>query len=330
MHSPHCVSVMNSLTNKTAGYKMSDKENHTRDRFKETGVPADPNLRSVWEAAGAADRLRSFDLPDSSDTDEALRELHIRLGFESRPAKISRMMNRYSKYLVAAVALLIFGAVLFFAPQNVTAPFGEITRAELADGTTVELNSGSTIQFSRLYGYTNRTISLNGEAWFDVENGSIPFIVKANGAVAEVTGTKFVVRSWSNDLLGETRLTVEEGSVDFFADGREETAVSLSEGRTTVWNPDRIRPADPQKADLEEATGWRKRMFIFYEEPLKRILHDVERRFDVDIVLENGDVAAKPLTGYYKEIDSAESLLEDICTVAGLKYARTANGFRVY
>jgi len=303
---------------------------------KPTGKPGIPEsswgneFDEVWNAAGDADSLQDFALPGSAETEDALQELHIRLDFEDRPGKIAGYIQKYSRYLVAAVALIIVSAVLFFVPQTVTAPYGELAELELRDGTLVELNSGTTVQFNRLYGFTNRAITLNGEAWFDVNPGSEPFGVKANGTVIEVTGTAFSVRSWPDDPEGKTSVTVKEGSVQFFPEGFGDNAVHLTAGLMSNWTPGNIHPEEPREADLERMAGWRERMFIFYEEPLQRIFQDIERRFNLEIDLQNQEVAGETLTGYYRRVESAESLLDDICTVAGLNYSRTANGFRVY
>lgn len=306
---------------------MSEKNNNVNQPEDHS---LSSELREVWEASENADSLKNMALPSNDDTEEALKELHIRLGFEDRSDKVAGFIQKYSRYLVAAVALLIIGGVLFFVPQHVEAPRGDLAQVELPDGSYIELNSGSTIQFNRLYGFTNRTISLNGEAWFDVESSSIPFIVKANGTVTEVTGTEFSVRSWADDPEGETRVAVTEGSVQFFPEGFGENVVNVNAGLLSTWSPGQVRPVDPVQADLERVTGWRDRMFIFYDEPLERIFRDIERRFDLRIDLQIDESAQETLTGYYKQVESAESLLDDICTVAGLNYARTANGFRVY
>lgn len=264
------------------------------------------------------------------ETEEALGELHIRLGFENRSDRVAGYIQKYSRYLVAAVALLVIGGVLFFVPQHVEAPRGDLAQVNLPDGSYIELNSGSAIQFNRLYGFTNRTISLNGEAWFEVESGSKPFIVKAHGTVTQVTGTEFSVRSWADDPEGETRVAVTKGSVQFFPEESGEHAVNINAGLLSAWSPGKIHPHEPIQAELERITGWRDRMFIFYDEQLQRIFRDIERRFDLQIDLQIGDRSGETLTGYYRQVESAESLLDDICTVAGLNYAETANGFRVY
>ncbi|CAN5238812.1 FecR domain-containing protein [soil metagenome] len=309
---------MSENNNKSHG-KMDKPEDSWKDEFDE-----------VWNASSHSDPARHYKAPDSAETEDALQEVHIRLGLENRSGRIAGYIQKYSRYLVAAIALLIVGTVLFFAPQTVTAPYGEMAELELRDGTFIELNSGTTVQFNRLYGFTNRTLTLNGEAWFDVSSGKEPFKVYANGTVTEVTGTEFSVRSWSDDLDGETLVTVKTGSVQFFPEGYDENAVSLTAGLKSSWTPERVQPTIPKEADQERMTGWRDRMFIFYEEPLHRIFRDIERRFDLQIDLQNKEVAGETLTGYYRRVESAESLLDDICTVAGLNYSQTANGYRVY
>jgi len=305
---------------------MSEKQHNNQN----SGGFDDEKLQKMWELSDSSDEWSDFELPGEAETEGALRDLQIRLEMESDKPGVTGYILRYSRYLVAALALILFGAVLFFMPQNITAPYGDLVELELPDGSTVELNSGTSVQFNRLFGVTNRTISLNGDAWFEVNSGSEPFTVKANGTVTEVTGTEFSVRSWADDPDGETRVTVKGGSVLFFPEGMEQNSVNLTAGFTSTWRSGSVEPDEPAEAELEYATGWRERMFIFYDEPLHRIFRDIERRFDLRIELDNSRAASETLTGYYRQVESAESLLEDICTVAGLNYSRTANGFRVY
>lgn len=287
-------------------------------------------LRKVWKLSGEADTRGTGTTLTPQETEEALQDLHAQLEFESRADKVTGTIRRYGRYLVAALALIAFGTAYFLIPQTINAPFGEMAEVSMSDGSVVELNSGSSLQFNRLFGITNRTVSLNGEAYFDVAPQSEPFEVKANGTTTRVLGTEFSIRSWSDHPGRETKISVIEGEVLFYPDDNHRNAVTLSQSLGSRWAPGIERPEDPSRIVIERATGWRNQKFIFYEEPLQLIFRELERRFDLQITLQNQQAANETLTGYYREVSDPESLLGDICTVAGLNYAKTANGYRVY
>jgi|AntRauTorckE6833_2_1112554.scaffolds.fasta_scaffold04583_3 ferric-dicitrate binding protein FerR (iron transport regulator) len=285
-------------------------------------------IDEIWQAGKSVGLSDEWVSP--AETERALADLHIRLDFKDRTDRIAGYIQRYGRYAAAAVALIVIGVAILLIPQSVEAPFGEMAVVSLPDGSTAELNSGSVIQFNRLFGITNRKISLNGEAYFDVETSDKPFRVTANGTVTEVLGTEFNVRSWSDHPKNETRVAVEEGTVKFYPQQNALSAVILQEKNESRWQTGLDSPEDPTEVDLERVTGWRELKFIFYEESLQQIFREVERRFNLNIELQNRDVATETLTGYYGEVNSPESLLDDICTVAGLNYSKTANGYRVY
>ena len=79
------------------------------------------------------------------------------------------------------------------------------------------LNSKSTITFNKHNWDTNRTLELNGEAFFDVEKGNT-FTVKTSQGNVSVLGTEFNVNA----------------SVDFFRVSCYEGKVKVSEMLTTV------------------------------------------------------------------------------------------------
>ena len=62
--------------------------------------------------------------------------------------------------------------------QTVTVPAGQRAQIVLADGSTVWLNSQSTLTYHADFGRKNRNVTLNGEAFFDVSpNKNVPFFV---------------------------------------------------------------------------------------------------------------------------------------------------------
>lgn len=326
----------------------SEKNNNdTSDRgkfFAQFSAGKRDRMQEVWDLAGRAAPV----FPELSDkeVEEALSEVHRRLKGSNDPRSTDRdnnnginvmayehpssFNNKWRWWLAAAVILLVFGAGLLLTPQTVTAPRGEIASVTLPDGSAVELNSGSRISYSRFFSYTNRTIDLEGEAFFSVPQGEHPFIVRGNKASVRVTGTAFNVRSWSGELMQQTEVTVAEGSVDFYPAELPEQSVTIRQGELSRWAVKMDQPATPETVSIDKMLGWREKKLMFNEKPLLAIFQELERRFDVNIQLYDTTMASETLTAFYARPENVESVIQDICRVKGLRYAETANGYSVY
>jgi len=291
--------------------------------------PEQDQIRDVWKMAGS---LKTSSTPE--ETEQALADLHLRLEMSgemnSKPEIIIGWIQKHARYMVAAVALFAVLTLFFLIPKTVVVPFGEMATVELPDGTTIEMNSGSVLRYSRLYRFTNRTVELNGEAYFSVVDHAHPFIVDTNGAIVEVTGTRFNVRSWDDEPENGVTVTVTEGEVLFSPQFISDNPVTLRPGDISRWKLSETRPSTPEPAETEEITAWRDLRFVFRDQTLASILRDLERRYDVAIELDTDPVASTTLTAYYSQQVSLESVLDDICAVKGLRYTQTTHGYRIF
>ena len=286
----------------------------------------------IWQQSKKA-RYR-IGVTHEKEVEEALQNVHFRIqeaeASNKKDSNISGFILSNARYLVAAVALIVLGFGFLMVPQIITVPNTEIALIELPDGTSVEMNSGSTLEYNRLFALTNRDLILNGEAYFSVKTGEEPFIVEANGSATEVTGTEFNVRSWANDPANETTVTVTEGNVDFYPAANKLNVVSLQAGQTSRLNSKMSSPAQPISISVDDHLAWRENRMVFQETPFIVILHDLERSFDVEIELDVEGMEYETLTAYYNQPTTIETVLEDICTVKGLRYTKTTNGYRIF
>ena len=218
----------------------------------------------VWRLSKKARHRKNF--YSENEIEEALQNVHFRIKEDERlrgkTFDISGFILSNARYLVAAMALIVIGLGIFMVPKTITVPYAKTAMIELPDGSTVEMNSGSTLQYNRFYPFTSRTVSLNGEAYFSVEKGEDPFIVEANGSAVEVTGTEFNVRSWSSDPAIETTVTVTEGQVEFYPEGKKTMTVSLVAGQTSRLNSTMSSPSEPAETSVEEALAWREQRLV--------------------------------------------------------------------
>ena len=106
--------------------------------------------------------------------------------------KTRRLFLQYMKYAAAVVlGIGVSLSTLYLTNQEnlstvgnykLVTSKGEKSYLQLPDGTRVWLNSCTTLEYAENYGHSNRSIYLDGEAYFEVaKNKDLPFVVKANG-----------------------------------------------------------------------------------------------------------------------------------------------------
>ena len=296
--------------------------------------PDAAELARVWDLLGEA-------APEpTADDDAAWDRLRVAT-LDAPPARrpparaadrAPRRAERRRMRIVAAVlatVLTVAGWVYLSTPVSVTATAGSFTTVALPDGSTVELNSGSAIEYPRAFwrvpfvAAEARTVRLVGEAFFAVETDGRPFVVETADARVRVLGTEFNVRT--RDGVG-TVVTVAEGRVQ--VDGAavaEGVVLDAGERARVVGGVPTV-----EASGVAQALAWRNRGFAAQDVPLAAILAELERRFAVEVTLRAPQAATDTLTLYFPQPTDAESILRDICTARDLRYRRTSRGFEVY
>lgn len=162
------------------------------------------------------------------DVDKAWKELSSNLPKERKSQRIV-YLNIIRKYAVSILILLTVGFGSLWTKEHYInktksaviqfeAPKGEKSKVLLADGSMVWLNSQTKLRYNTS---TPRKVSIDGEVYFEVKKDpKHPFEVTTNtGIVVKVTGTKFNLRSYSDDQFVET--TLDEGQVIITKDHHE-------------------------------------------------------------------------------------------------------------
>ncbi|MEX0661340.1 MAG: FecR domain-containing protein [Balneolaceae bacterium] len=304
------------------------KSNSKNNGYK-SSFPEDESLHEIWDISG---KLTKENPVSETEVDAAWQSVSSKMDSRKRSNQglISDKFLVASRFMMAAAVLLVIGGYLYFVPQTVTVPYGEMASVNLPDGSTAELNSGSTIRYQRFFWGDVRSVTLNGEAYFSVENNADkPFRVESNGVITEVVGTQFNIRSWEDELNRETELSVTEGEVSFYTMG-DKDPVRVKSGQRSSWNPGLLHPTSPDSISSDDINAWRNNRLVFHDRALISILNDLERRFDVRIDLEATDLAGETLTAYYSNPREISVILDDISMVKGVQYSQTANGYRIF
>jgi transmembrane sensor len=216
---------------------------------------------------------------------------------------------------------------------------GEQTVVTLPDGSTAELNGGTTLSYPRGFAAlpgvaaSVRRVALDGEAFFSVTARDRPFRVETANARVEVMGTKFTVQTRTAKGAPETRVVVASGRVRVAAAPDSSAAASDAVTLATPGQASRVRgtgaPTVPETVELKYVEAWRQGGFAVFDAPLPVILRELERRFGVPLALRVPEAETEPMSLHYAEDARLEAVLRDICFTQNLSFRRTSRGYEL-
>lgn len=199
-------------------------------------------------------------------------------------------------YKVAAIlilGILIGSAIVKFTnwsePVYLTsiAPRGSISQILLPDSTLIYLNAGSEIKYKIGGIQKNREVILNGEAWFQVTKmKNKPFVVHTSTYDVKVLGTEFNVKAYESDSRVET--TLEKGKVLISPSKTSKMSkiVKLLPNEQFVYDK-KEKTSTIKKVNTKQYTAWKDNKFIFINMSLKELIIILERKYGVDIKVED-------------------------------------------
>ena len=191
----------------------------------------------------------------------------------------------------------------------VNTKYQEQKNVTLSDGTIVWLNGNSQLTYPGTFAAGERTVHLTGEAFFDVtKSPDKPFIITTEKAKVTVLGTSFNVRAITAEP--NTEVVVKSGRVRF-----ENTAgnqrVELTKNEKGVYDATANKIAEYTEVDLNEI-AWQSGRLLFDNTPLKEVVEDLSRQFEVTINLKNTSLGNCGFTGREKTEDGVAVILDNI------------------
>ena len=237
------------------------------------------------------------------------------------------MLNRFLRYGAVACLAFLFSFGLFkFLPQEsniisleyntVEVPKGQRVSIILSDGTKVWLNAQSKLTYPSQFSQNERKVKLEGEGFFEVShNPNKPFIVDGELLDVKVLGTKFDFKSYIDE---EASVTLAEGKVEVSTyDG--ENNITLKPSEQIVYSQETGITLN-KNVDSELQKSWIKGETIFHNQPLSAICKDLERKFDVNIEIEDSELANQLFTCHFKESLNIQQVMNLLKATRELSY----------
>lgn len=261
-----------------------------------------------------------------------------------QPAVPRRSFMRYWQSAAATLLLGIFAlyyskSVLFKDQSLTTKWFQRSTqpavRAKiiLSDGTTVTLNSATTLKYPDRFAGNTREVYLNGEAYFDVhKDHKHPFIIHANKMNVRVLGTSFNVKSYVNEPVSET--TLIRGSVEVTLSDRPSDRIILKpqeklivKNNTLIKNQEHLKDLPAAKEGAKGTnyaltslthfnnndktiveTSWVQNKLVFSDKDFSELSVQLERWYGVHFVFTSERMKAERFSGIFEKETLAEAL----------------------
>lgn len=172
------------------------------------------------------------------------------------------------------------------AYNTLRVPLGGEYALQLSDGSRVYLNAKSSLHYPVSFSGDKRVVELEGEAYFEVQKDTRPFIVKTRDMRIKVLGTIFNVSCYpENDF---STATLIEGSVKVKA--------QIS-GEKVILRPSEQAGFDrsSHKMSVKEVetcmyTAWRNGIFLFKDWRLEDIMIYLARWYDMNVFYQNPSV----------------------------------------
>ena len=212
--------------------------------------------------------------PPKVDVNKALADLKLRTQTKTKKAKIVTFnVKHLYKYAAAVVVLLTTSYFIFFnTDANFKTQFAETKTFQLPDNSQVILNSNSEISYGKKNWDENRTLSLNGEAFFKVNKGK-KFTVNTEIGNVTVLGTQFNVKERANYFEVKTY----EGLVSV---AYKDTLVKLPKG--TIFKVVNGVIDSKTTFDIYEKS-WLQKESNFKSTPLQIVLEEFKNQFGYEI-----------------------------------------------
>lgn len=217
--------------------------------------------------------------------------------------------------------------------NRIIIPYGKKSMVQLSDGTRVWLNAGSQLIYPAIFTDKTREVALIGEAYFDVaHNHEKPFFVKTNELRIQVLGTKFDVSAYPEDKMVQTVLEEGRVNIQYIGKGILKRELNIEMSPNQMVQFDKLSgEVKSQIVNVNKYISWKNGMLEFEKVDLVRALKQVERFYNVRIILADPMVGSFKLSGKLDLKDDPEDVLNVIKLTVPIDWQRRSNGdFLIY
>ncbi len=220
---------------------------------------------------------------------------------ESTFDQVDKKERTYKLLVLSTVFIALMVVLIYVFTKNPTSTY---QYAFLPDGTEVRLEDNASIKYSENTFSNERTVALNGNAFFDIHHDELhPFKVQFDQYEITVLGTSFYVQQ------DEKEIWVRDGKVKV---SNGDLSIVLTKGEMLSFRNNALKKVEssPSKVALFNKKYENKKV--------KEVIHDLAAYAGLTVHL-NASVSSCKYTGQFRDASLKEAL-EELVVLFSLEY----------
>jgi len=278
-------------------------------------VARHPDKHQLVEDAKRIVLSMKFDLdnPPKESEDKVwarIQETTQKKTSSEKPKLARRRLLLFIPYAAAAALVLAFIINLGGAyDTSISTPYASVEKIILPDGSEVQLNADSKLEYDKASWNENRLVALEGEAFFEVVKGS-SFKVKTSNGSVQVLGTSFNVYNRDQNF----KVHCETGKVSVKSSDKE-TIITPGQSVEVIKKKHLY---NKNVSATENRSKWRNGVYSFEASKLSDVIEELERQLDIKITIDKS-LTTQKYTGSFNN-SSVETALTEVFYPLGLTY----------
>jgi ferric-dicitrate binding protein FerR (iron transport regulator) len=205
----------------------------------------------------------------------------------------------------------------------ITVPQGGEYMLVLSDGSKVRLNAESSLRYPVEFDKKERKVELTGEAYFEVTENEVPFLVQVQENQVMVLGTHFNVSAYVSESM---ITTLASGSVEVRSSSGK---VLLEPNQQAEINSGTAKIAVRQ-VNVDFYTAWATGLYRFDNTPLEDITAQLSRWYNVKIEYASPEIKKINFTGIIVRNKSLGFALDLIQRISDVRFKKENDIVKVY
>lgn len=253
-------------------------------------------------------------------------ETSSRMWKNIRNVTVEKYKNFYNWTAVACAVFIlgISGYYNLMKPQTKTEIVSaktfhkDIRLLNLPDGTRVWLNENTEIEYPKEFKGKERTITLRGEAFFEVKRDpSHPFVISSGPIKTTVLGTSFNVKAYDNH---EPEVNVRTGKVKVETN---ENTVFLLRGDKAVYGATTLMVSKQKTTVLEPE--WKKVLMYVDDLTLEQVIDKLKTDHQFEVTYLDESLRNLKMQGTLDTRQGFYEMLQTIAFALDIKIQSTGN-----